>query len=152
MQSLRSFRSPNPSPNPRPNQDVNGDGRSDMFASIPRQLRLYEGIAEFPYFNFDTPLAQWDLGPPPGSPSFTHLSVSFAVFDVNSDGLADIYVVQSLKKIHHEGCFGGYDFILVRNSASELTWTATDPQHNLSGCARYVEPFGDAAVAFSHGC
>ena len=125
-----------------------------MFATIryKHELRLYEGIAEFPYFNFDTPLAYWVLGPPPGSPSFAKLRVSFAVFDVNSDGLADIYVVQSLKENHHEGCFGGYDFILVRNSASELAWTPTDPQHNLSGCAYFVEPFGDAAVALSHGC
>ena len=93
---------------------------------------------------------QWDLAPPPGSPSFTHLSVSFAVFDVNSDGLADVYVVRSLKSTPHKECWG-HDFILVRDSASELTWTATDPQHNLSGCAAYVEPFGDAGVALSHG-
>ena len=132
--------------------DVNGDGRSDMFVStrFDHRLRLFEGLAEFPYFDFDKPLVQWDLAPPPGSPSFTHLSVSFAVFDVNSDGLADVYVVRSLKSTPHKECWG-HDFILVRDSASELTWTATDPQHNLSGCAAYVEPFGDAGVALSHG-
>ena len=48
----------------------------------------------------------WD--PLPGSPSFAQLRVSFAVFDVNSDGLADIYVVQSLKIDAYEDCFGGY--------------------------------------------
>lgn len=76
--------------------DVTGDGINDLIIvgyggqkiSQPTSfLRVFRGIPTFPYFDISGNGLYYGLALP-------HASPDLEVMDVNSDGFADIYVVQ----------------------------------------------------------
>jgi FG-GAP-like repeat len=150
--------------------DVTGDGIVDLVVSthrerelqVPPLVSIYKGYKSYPHFDWSQPYFErkMQFGTP-----------SVEVLDVNSDGVADIYIVQTDETTLDTYCGGGLfdnrkwwasgnyppasfvpprdlanDLLLVGNGYSKrhgVPFTEVYLNHSEPGCGFFTQLFGD---------
>ena len=144
--------------------DVNGDGVNDLIVVGPggqkpkkkpeSYVRVFAGVSEPPYFHLSSSLL-WEMVTPFATPDVQ-------VLDVNSDGIVDIYVVQTDESTSGNYCASNYDkswrgpvppvsYIPDLDMAPDIllvglgngNFTHFNMTHAEPGCGAHVELFGN---------
>lgn len=149
--------------------DVTGDGIVDLVVvglgrseyapkSSSSFVRIYKGLRSYPHFEFATPYFERSM--PYGTPDLE-------VLDVNGDGKADIYIVQSDETTPGSYCAGPFDsrqwwtkgnqppvtfvppvdvapdLLLVGSSNNGSVYEEVFMWHSEPGCGFFTELFGN---------
>ena len=147
--------------------DVTGDGIVDVVVvgfgggseSNPTSyLRVFQGFAEAPFFDFRQKGVYFEAELPYAAPDLE-------LFDANNDGLADIYVVQT-NEVNSTYCSGGFDarswwsvgtqpppefeppsddandLVFLRDNSPGIRFVPVSMSHSEPGCGSMVQRFG----------
>jgi FG-GAP-like repeat len=157
--------------------DFSGDGIEDLIVTdwggrqsynLNSTIRIFRGLRTTPYFDFTSEGVLFETTMPYAAPDIE-------VFDANSDGILDVYVVQTDEVTLNTYCaanfdhrmfwgFGNqpparyvppldeaHDFLLIGTSSGEPAFITVEMGHEEPGCGFMVERFQTNSLVLAQG-